>query len=344
MDSRRFDDLTRLLAGGRSRRQVLKGLVGVALGGLAAGHAVRAAAAPRLVSPIRLIRLRTRCRPNWPACGPGCCPPGLTCVNGQGCAPAGSVPCAAGFCPAGLVCLQDRGCAPDGSIPCGDGFCPPGLSCAGGRCTAGDPCAGINCDDGNPCTQDSCQGGTCIHQPIAGFCTSNADCNDGNPCTSDACVGNTCQHEPVPDCCRANGECDDGDPCTADTCVNNACAHNPIAGCCPPGEEASGEACYPPCPEGQTRNAATCACECSGFQDGCAPHEVCRDGVCVAACNPIYRACPDANGVPHCGCNPDGICFLTSRGDAACCIPGAHHCGCAPPGFPQACCKFACSA
>ena len=94
-------------------------------------------------------------------------------------------------------------------------------------------------------------------------------------------------------------------------------------------------ACDPiSCPEGQTQNPETCACECSGFQDGCAPHEICQDGQCQQKCldtsgggvhNGTFVACSDENGAfIGCSCNTCGTTCRYSSG-YACCSDGCQY-------------------
>lgn len=134
MEEQRFDDLTRLVAGKTSRRQVLKVLAGAAVGGLFAGRLSPVMAAPK-------------CHRDGLGCdtNSNCC--SGYCVNGKCAAcPSGGVPCNYGPCngiygtfAGGTVCCAaGETCSPDpsnsgygvctcGAVP-GVNDCPSGMS------------------------------------------------------------------------------------------------------------------------------------------------------------------------------------------------------------------------
>ncbi len=113
MDPRRFDDLSRLLASGVSRRHLLKSFAMMALGGLFVGSAEVAAAQPSrgLGETCGTDRqcasgfCYTAQRPGQCACPPGTslpecpCPPGTAACGGHAGSPIICVPA----CPEGQV-------------------------------------------------------------------------------------------------------------------------------------------------------------------------------------------------------------------------------------------------
>ena len=147
MDGHRFDDLTRALASGSSRRRVLKGLVGGAAGGALSLVGLRRAGAshgrPAGATCIRNEHCASGvCDPQTRRCA-GCvpfnqrCDPAENaCCQEQGgptiCSPI-AVGCSLGF----TFCAQGHGGACDGDCDC---VCEPGncLCCSAGTCQ---PCS-----------------------------------------------------------------------------------------------------------------------------------------------------------------------------------------------------------
>lgn len=169
MDDRRFDSVTRTFAQNRSRRTLLKGLLGI--GGVTATTAVMrlhdAGAARRGYSG-----------PSFPV-KPTPTPPisdcdGLEC-SGQ-CCDQTDTSCCGGYCCAGAChgtecCgLNNVYCDPFG---CCDGVCMDnGYTC----CAADAVCNGKCCgDDARCCQKDD---GSHVCTPT-GRCCSNADCGGG---------------------------------------------------------------------------------------------------------------------------------------------------------------------
>lgn len=185
MDDRRFDALVRSLAVGRSRRQVLKGLLGLG-GAVAAATVVSDTEAARRPTPTPRPEKRCpgqqtlqdgqcTCPPNTDNCGPECCPAGAQCCSGACCYGQcyGEELC----CPSSQDWCEATGecCAP-GSVCCGASGCQAACcvpSCDGSTC-GGDGCGGsCSCDGGKICS--------------AGLCVCPAgtmECSDGtcNPC------------------------------------------------------------------------------------------------------------------------------------------------------------------
>ena len=162
MDGRRFDDLTRALRAGTSRRRVLAGLAGAALGLVGLGRA-RADVSVGAVDYT-----------GW-FCGGIAgvpCPDGYACVDdvGDSCDPAAAgadctgvcVPIpSAGAC-AAVLCVEGTYCCD----VCGEGTCVPlDQPCPQAFC-AGEPCNGVVCGEGEFCCNYSCS----ICAPIGGAC------------------------------------------------------------------------------------------------------------------------------------------------------------------------------
>lgn len=139
MDDRRFDELTKTVAGGASRRVLLKGLLG---GGLAAALAaiglgeadaqeVEAAATCR--SRCRRIKSRTRRRRCLRRCrgGGGTINPQPVSTNPKG-SRLGSTCTTATTCTAGTICFNGKCTLCVGQCPTG----PTTTCCAAGVCQA----------------------------------------------------------------------------------------------------------------------------------------------------------------------------------------------------------------
>lgn len=116
MDGNRFDDLTRSLATGTSRRTVVKRSVAAiaALAGLGAAAGTDAARSRPTPTPVPI-----RCPGNQVPCGAACCcPTGTKC--GADCCADGAQ-CCDGACCHGQ-CYGEEQCCPTGQIVC-DGVC-----------------------------------------------------------------------------------------------------------------------------------------------------------------------------------------------------------------------------
>jgi hypothetical protein len=158
MDSKRFDDLTRLLARTPSRRRLLSGLVGAA-----AGLVTKSIGA----APCKGVGFR--CRDGSDCCS-GVCDPAsrqciATCTDGDGVCGFLS-PCAPG-CSCYLVeldgggraCLQDPPNPPE---------CPDTLQCSPSAANHfGCPCSKPeDCPKGYACTASSCCGADSVCLPL----------------------------------------------------------------------------------------------------------------------------------------------------------------------------------
>jgi hypothetical protein len=232
MDPNRFDELTKHIADGVSRRKVFKGIGGSAIGGLLALTGAGRAGATNDHDDHDCDDVGKRCDKNKDCCTGKCKDRRCVCKNDDDCpGPKGK----------DRQCLVAR-CRSNGT--CEIVPKPSGASCDdGNRCTVNDTCDGNgacipgpikNCDDNNPCTEDSCDPdtGKCRHKKIPDCCRKDSECKDDDPCTKNTCQDNVCVHQPIPDCCRTAADCDDGNPCTRDTCKDHTCRHRQIPNCC----------------------------------------------------------------------------------------------------------------
>ena len=198
MDQHRFDDLTKTLADGATRRSALKTLAGGAAGALAVLLGRPAAAAPP------------------PGKGPSkseCCPPeapllcgGLTCVE---C-------CADTDCEAGLSCFQGT------CQTVATGACPVATTCPAGQPNI------QYCDDPNCFCIQTVDGTTACLPPMSvgsGSCTSSADCGAGAICVADPCGSIPGQ------VCYSQGSCGTG-ACGAETEVCTPSSDDTQGSCC----------------------------------------------------------------------------------------------------------------
>lgn len=311
MEPGQFDDITRRLAFGATRRKIVKLLGGgVAAGALSRFRGSSAEAASKVgichltgsaKNPVVYITVSTNAIPahqahgdvinpdfqNDPAnCG-GCL---ISCDDGDPCT---IDTCAAGSCvntPIDCSGLNDQcnvgiciGGACEAQPASEGGACDDGNACTEGETCSGGVCGGgsaVNCDDGNACTTDSCDPATgCVHTAV--------NCDDGDACTNDSCdPASGCVHTPI--------NCDDGELCTADSCVNGACVNEPIPGCCHVDDD---------CPRGQ----------------------VCIDNVCTDNPNPECAGQSCTTFTPCSPTNGDCVCTTVTEGGGLC-VPGSTPC------------------
>ena len=198
MDTRKFDDLTRSLGAGKSRRTVIKGLFGGVVGGIAiAGRPSYGAFAQALA-----------CNDETP------CPIGYGCVEGicqqilPGC--IDDTDCETGICCSG-VC-QQIACCIDDADP--NARCPDGTSCFEGVC---DPLLG--CGNDSECASDEiCCNGVCAAiQCCIDEADPNARCPEGTSCFEGYCD----------ELCSYYG-CEDGACCCPDNSCSADCCNTPI--------------------------------------------------------------------------------------------------------------------
>ena len=199
-----FDDLTKALAAGASRRRVLRGLVGAAAGGLglAVGRGAEAAVprpagatcvrnghcASGLCDPARR---RCVCPGGQAVCQGACVDPATFQTDPANCGACGNAcpgtVCSAGVCQApeclaeGVPCIAiPLPCCP--GLDCFAGVCLPNNLPNQSPCGTGSQCASGNCarDDGNPDVFICCDPGAFGCNGIC--CPSGTSCEPGPSC------------------------------------------------------------------------------------------------------------------------------------------------------------------
>jgi hypothetical protein len=221
VDDTRFDDLTRSLAGAKSRRSLLQALLGAGVAsGLAAtdGSATPKAAAARQKHKKKRCSAGRKCEDFCCAKGTFCCDPAskTCCAKGDACCNAlsGSASC----CAAPNQCADPYGddqapsecCPPDRTWTNDVGVnrcCPPGthalpdgqISTNGGPCCPVDSyCAGHCCAEGASCIDGQC-------------CAGPQVCNNRCCASGQQCCMNRCYLAPAVPC--GTGCCENGDHC-----------------------------------------------------------------------------------------------------------------------------------
>lgn len=200
MEDHRFEELTRGMATARSRRDVVKALVGA----LFAGGAVASREAGALAQ--------------------------TPCADDSACA-EGEI-CCAGFCHAIECCTDDpdpNARCPEGTS-CFEGYCDPigaetGSCSSDADCPEGEICCAAFCrpiacciDDRDPNTRcpvgTACFEGVC--DPIEGppTCTSDDECGEGEICCAGGCLAIEC----CIDDADPNARCPEGTSCFESVC------------------------------------------------------------------------------------------------------------------------------
>ena len=238
MDGNRFDHLTRTFASGRSRRSLLKGLLG--LGGVAA----------TTLLPDNDVNAR-RSSSSSPA-PPPACPGQVVCPDANHCCNADQCNTAQGrCCPVGTLPCDGGCCEPCGGTQCGLECCDSALQCCDGECCAG----GYSCltqvfpgsaqVDEETCCRDDLVCDTASEKccaewerccprdgafyciPADGCCSADDCAAPADPCLQSICpVGDwVCSSIPNP-----GVPCDDGDACTTgDSCsADGLCVGTPV--------------------------------------------------------------------------------------------------------------------
>jgi hypothetical protein len=313
MDDRRFDSLTKALAKGKSRRTVLKGLLGLGSAAIAGSIVLdgdsEAARRPKNPTPTPV-----RCPGRQIPCGINqcCCPPDAP----NQCAPGGGPDC----------CTSVAGGPP---VPTHSECCDN--ACCFGTCYGEELCCPTNNRSTGelpiPPTHKICEtvdGPECC--PFDDECCSVDGCCDGG------CYGGA---DGVSFCCGLEHFCP-GSPIGAGLC----CASGER--CCDGGTDNNNcyECCFDTdCPDGVCRNG-TCVClglgeHCADAQECCqdAGETTCRDTIqCNApqdtiCCRPVGSVCGD--NCDCCGTIPceDGHCCLgqgmgACNGDSSNCCAG----------------------
>lgn len=306
MDDRRFDALTRALAGGTSRRTAIKGLFGGAVGGIAVATRLGKVGAqpPPECETVLDCSLPDTCTTatcdfdesaqksycHFLYCDGYCCENGTeigTCVAGGDCCSDVDCVAAADVCSKAIcnngTCEAVAGCN-EGDVCCGQGtdsaHCSPEC-CGDGDCTASS--CGTCGEDGYCHYPQCCDSGDCATYPC-GVCNDLGICEYVECCSSYDCQGpcETCNSDGVCERCLLGTECC-GDICvTTGTCCDGfgeSCSHggddddDVAAGdyqlsCC------DGLLC---CDAGKGTHACY---ECCGDWD-CEKGSVCAYGVCA---------------------------------------------------------------
>lgn len=344
MENEQFDTLTRQLSdAGSSRRQALRALAGVFLGGALGGVAARlgltevaAAKAKRHVAKPKQKRrsqaerraqgqLQTegkrkgkkkRKKPNLkPLCALSDCEDrGGTCCPDQSCAAAGAC------CPDMYRC--DGGTCVDPLEAC----CPGQKKCDGGACVSVDECCpGKKWCPGDYCIpkEECCPGGI---PPLCSEC-QRIVCQNGsyvcgpNPfvkeCPDGSCVSlDTCCPDDQPQC----GQCEILD------CENGQAVCKENREVCGPGGEPDPETCRCKYCE-ETCDPVTKMCH-----SNCPEGHRCEEGQCMRICtNPVkpQLCCVGVgSGQVSCSCySANAMCYACAFTPGACaCLPGQTCC------------------
>jgi hypothetical protein len=370
MQDWRFDDLTRTLGKATSRRQVLKGLIGGALGLAAVSQSTkRPAAAAGCQNPDAGGTI-TECRKYAVNAYSECRAEGQSLFS---CLISANV--AYDLCRAPLICPSGQMCCqPHGLNECIDvqadrnncGYCfnvcdDPSMTCQAGHCTC-------------PAGQEQCT--TYTLTMFAGVQTSTTCCPPGTHCEDDQstrahcakncdppcnecqyCLGETCHPILYPN----NAPCGDGNVCCNGQCIDTQTDSKNCGNCrhaCAEGQECCNGQCVDPCPSGQPRDPETCQCGCvSGTPCGdecCSAGQECCNGQCLDPCpsgksrDPETCQCNCASGTP-CGdtcCSDTQTCCNGQCVDA--CPSGQHldtgTCQCTACESGDPCGPYCCSA
>lgn len=274
MDDHRFDSLTRAFASGKSRRGVLKGLLGLGGAALAGGVLLepRADAARRpvptakpLTCPGQQIPFDNQCvcPAGLDKCGPDCCPAEAECCDNA---------CCYGRC------YGEELCCPAGSIVC-DGNCFPGDCCDDSDC--GGPCQFCNSET-RTCAPvaagEACDGGVCNPQGSCVECNSAADCTNTNDCGIGICSDGICSYEWSDELCLDWGYvCKRGNFCEPLSCSS----------------ETIGQQCvtFSPGGEGICQENGTCCVPSGSFPGGEFGVWCEATNCCIPSCYPQLGIC-----------------------------------------------------
>jgi hypothetical protein len=319
MDGNRFDDLTKGLAHGLTRRRLLGAASALATG----VFGMRAAQAACPPGQTANRKGDCSCPPGTDPCPNGCfdrrrdttncgtcgnvCAAGAECIKGECRCPSGSAVCN-GVCrtPASFANDLDN-CGACGAVcPSGaPGTCEGDRTCAAGVCGFGPKPAGVFC------------------RPTSGSCDALEACNGTSlSCPPDGFL-------PAGTICRGqSGPCDVAETCTglSPLCPTNAGVPDGQQGGCPAGEFCLGGVCVE-CASATDCPASACAtatcvnntCGTAPVADGtsCGTGRVCLDGACVGngACS-TGNTCTARQEVP--GCSNGCSCGRTTEGSAVC--------------------------
>ncbi len=326
MDGKRFDDLTRRVGKGHSRRSILKSLLGV--GSVAAGAVTVPAATDARTSRSRPT-VPPPANPSCPLpmqmCGDQCCGEGL-CKEGVCCPNPTDILCSGLCCQSGL-CSASGSCCDIGDRVCGSICCPASSECS---------------VSGN---QDSCCDPTTSYPCGLECCSEPGQCCDGECCDSGAvCLAAIFGLEEY--CCPIEQTCDG--QCCAGTCFapvgSGATGYD--RSCC--SSSAGGNFC-----RGTEAFAGVGAC-CSGDAPDCcrtadgmpvclSTGQCCSDAECSGSADPARCLAGVCSREPDFACTTASVCGETETccpgGQNVCCADNRECCGatCCPVG--QECCE-----
>lgn len=326
MDDRRFDEVSKYLSTGVSRKGVLRLLGGVGAAGVAAATGLESTEAKKKGKGKGKGKgkkgLSGRSQDSGTCVAYGaecqsanqCCDRdhGVVCQNPQGGDPQAPKTC---NCPG----LADGGgkpnfnTDPDNCGRCGN-TCKNGETCVAGACkpqvttttpppttTTAEPTTTTT--EAPPTTTTTPQVTTTT--PKVG-CKTSDDCGDGDVCCGEICVagdccvtkdcpeGETCEkHICTPTVgCEKDGDCETGEMCCSNICVVGDCCSTKD---CPEGETCKKHVCTPDC---RPKTCADYAGKCGTFDNECGGTVTCEcaadercnpGGVCVVipGCTPI---------------------------------------------------------
>ena len=339
MDHQRFDELTRALATGTSRRRVLKGIAGgaaAAIFGLGRSSGLRAqdaGEAPGDACTTATTGMSAECSQvgGTTICGDNgfgrdgdlnCCrDQGGSCAVDAGC--CGAALCTNGTCgggpaggtvPLGAECTAPSQCSQLGGLAtCADnGFSRDGaLNCCrnlDGACTDPAQCCGIQACNNGVC------GGTTLVEP-GGACTAASQCNQTGGAV--VCADNGYAGDGAFNCCRNAGGACNASGNSADCCGTNKCVGGVCTGGATTGDLALGASCTATTQCSQTGGAAVCA-DNGITTDGTS--NCCRQA--AGACTSAAQCCANltcTNGAcvsttaPGGTVTPGGTCTATSQ-------------------------------
>lgn len=340
MDGQRFDEITKALAAGASRRRIIQG---IAAGALGAAFGLRRAAPGDAAGP---------CRQLGEACKPG--PTGIE--LGSCCATNANGGASNLFCQKVAETGADRCECTTGFVRC-NGACVS-ISCPGGASLNTTTCT-CECPDSAPLCNGACVPNTCPAGSGQVFNTSTCACEC--PSTAPEACGGVCL-APCPSGQVRNAttcacECGPNTVLCNGACVSDACPagsgqvfNTTSCSCvCPASTpDSCGGICRSACAVGLTRNPSTCACECPSGTVSCTPpgsttatcaSTTCSGGqvfdpaTCTCACAPDEVFC---GGLCH---NPETTCagLHNKIFNVECCNQGANPCQ--NPGQPSGRCK-----
>lgn len=290
MDDRRFDSLTRALAGGANRRAVLKGLLG--LGGVIAGSTMlddSAEAARRSKPTPRPASCPGQQTWDGSACG---CPDDAPYVCGPACCTgeAGGLPtpdhseCCDNACCFG-TCYGEELCCPTnwgpGEQPPTNQVCEsangPECCAYSDVCCDSDGCCATVCYDGLTGNDRCCS----VEEFCPGAGTEDLCCSSGTYCCGGDTDANICIDPEVEGSCCVDTDC--GDPCQVCDPGTHLCG--PLCDGC---HTCDGGSCIAQCSESECCSNGNppadwfCRAEnqCCTFEDCTDPPDECSFGLC----------------------------------------------------------------